>query len=110
MLYSLRNFTVEPATNENIDTEIIAFLPKNSTGYITSKFKTGEINELFYGKHRLCVEILNRSFEDNIEIKKGQSIGFFVAEPENLKFHHVLCKTKAKKKKECYTPKKKEGR
>ena len=110
MLYSLRNFTVEPATNENSDTEIIAFLPKNSTRYITSKFKTGEINELFYGKHRLCVEILNRSFEDNIEIKKGQSIGLFVAEPENLKFHHVPCKTKAKKKKECYTPKKKEGR
>ena len=85
-------------TNKKIDTKVTAFLPNNSRGYITSKLKTDEINELFYGKHRLGLEILNKSFEDNIEIKKEQPIGFFVAEPENLKFQHVPCKTKAKKK------------
>ena len=54
--------------------------------------------ELLYGKHHLSVEILNKFFEDNIEIKKGQPIGFFAAEPENLKFHQVPCKEKTKKK------------
>ena len=37
-------------------------------------------------------EVLNKSFEDNIEIEKGQQIGFFVVESENLKFQHVPCK------------------
>ena len=68
LLYSLRKISIEPATNEKIDIEIFASLPRNSRGYVSSKFKTDEINELFYGKHRLWVEILNKSFEDTIEI------------------------------------------
>ena len=57
------------------------------------------------------MEILNKSFEDNIEVGKGQPIGFFVVEPESLKFHHVLCKTKARKQKEkLYTRQKRNGR
>ena len=48
------------------------------------------------------MEILNKSSEDDIEVEKGQATGFFVVEPENLKFHHVLCKTKAKKEKKNY--------
>ena len=47
------------------------------------------MNELFHGKHRLWVEILNKYFEDHFEIKKGQVLGFLVIEPENLKFQHV---------------------
>ena len=97
-------------TNKKIDTKVTAFLPNNSRGYITSKLKTDEINELFYGKHRLGLEILNKSFEDNIEIKKEQPIGFFVAEPENLKFQHVPCKTKAKKKSYTLKNKRQTGR
>ena len=69
-LYSPRKFTIEPAANKKIDTEVTAFLPKNSRGFITSKFRTDEINEVFYGKHRLRLEILNKPFQDNIEIKK----------------------------------------
>ena len=68
-LYSSRKFTIEPAANEKIDT-VTAFLPKISREFITSKFRTDEINELFYGKHRLWLEILNKCFQDNIEIKK----------------------------------------
>ena len=85
MLYSPRKFTIEPATSEKIDTEVSAFWPKNSKGYITSKFRTDEINELFCAKYCLWIEILNKSFEGNIEIEKGQRIDFFVVEPENLK-------------------------
>ena len=47
LLYSPRKFSVEPATREKIDIEVTAFLPKNSRGYIASKFKTDEITELF---------------------------------------------------------------
>lgn len=39
LLYSPRNFTIGGATNEKTDTEVTALLPKNYTGYITSKFK-----------------------------------------------------------------------
>ena len=54
LLYSSRKFTIDPAVNEKINTEVTAFLPKNSRGFITSKFRTDGIDEPFYGKHRLC--------------------------------------------------------
>ena len=107
LLYSPRKFTIEPATSEKIDTEVSAFLPKNSKGYITSKFRTDEINELFCAKYCLWIEILNKSFEGNIEIEKGQRIDFFVVEPENLKFQHVLFKVNTKKVKKSYISKNK---
>ena len=40
------------------------------TGFVTSRFSSDEINENFHGEYRLWVEILNRSFEDSISIKK----------------------------------------
>ena len=54
------------------------------------------------------MEILNKYFEDNIKIEKGQPIGFFAVESENLKFQHAPCKTKAKKKRQttCWKTKK----
>ena len=66
-----------------------------------------EINELFYGKHRLWVEILNKAFEDPIEVGRSKPLGFLVVEPENSKFHHVPSKKRATKtkNKETYTPK-----
>ena len=76
MLYSRRKLTIAPATSKKIDTEVTAFLPKNSRGYITSKFKTDEINELFYGELFYGWKYLNKSFEDNIEIEKGHPVFF----------------------------------
>ena len=101
--------TIAPATSEKIDTEVTAFLPKNSRGYITSKFKTDEINELFYGELFSGWKYLNKSFEDNIEIEKGHPIVFFVVEPENLKFHHRTSKTMTKKEKKNYMSKNKKA-
>ena len=50
MLYSRMTFTIEPASNKKIDTEVTAFLPRNSKGYIQNlelsklmKFFTGII-------------------------------------------------------------------
>ena len=40
---------------------------------------------------------MNKSFEDQIETKKGQPLGFLVVEPENLKFPHAPPKKKTKK-------------
>ena len=42
-----RNIAIEPASNKKIDTEITAFLARNSKGYITSKCRTNKNNELF---------------------------------------------------------------
>ena len=36
LLYSPRKFTIEPASNKKVDTEMTAFLLRNSKGYITS--------------------------------------------------------------------------
>ena len=41
---------------------------------------------------------MNKFFEDYIEIKKGQPLGFLVVEPENLKFQHVPPKKNKTKK------------
>lgn len=44
------------------------------------------------------MKILNKFFEDPIEIRKGHPLGFVVAEPEHLKFEYVSPKKKIKKK------------
>ena len=67
IIYSPRHIKVELA---RIDTEILAFLPDNSRGFIISTFSSDELKEVFDGEHRLWIEILNRSFEGNIIIKK----------------------------------------
>ena len=99
ILFSPCQFKIEPASYRKIDTEVNAFLPKNSKGFLTSKFRGDEINELFHEKHCLWVEILNKSFEDHIKIKKGQPLGFLVVEPENLEFQGVSQNKKAEKEK-----------
>ena len=106
--FSPRTVKVEPATCRKIDSEVVAFLPQKSKGFFTSIFRGDEINELFSGKYRL--EILNKSFEDSIEIKRNEPLGFLVVEPENLKFQYVPSKKKAPKKgKQTYTPKTKKA-
>ena len=78
MLQSPRKIEIELATNKKIDKGIFTFLSNNSNGYVTSRFRSGAINEFSSGWHRLWLEILNKSFEDTIDIKNGEVIGFFV--------------------------------
>ena len=73
-------------------------LPKNSRGYVRSTNKSGNHNELFCGKHCLGLEILNKSFEDTIQIKE-EVIGFFVTEPKKIKFQHASYIITKKRKK-----------
>ena len=60
----------EPATSTKIDTDIIVLLPKNSKGFITSMLREDKINEFSNEQQQLWVEILNKSFEETLEIKK----------------------------------------
>lgn len=76
----------------------MSFLPKNFRGYVRSTNRSGNINELFCGKHHLWLEILNKSFEDTIQIKE-EVIGFFAVEPEKSKFPNALCNVTKKKDK-----------
>ena len=110
MLYSPGEVNIDPATYRKIDTEVAAFLPQNLKGLHTSKVGGDKINELFHGKHRLWVEILNKSFEDLIEIGRSQPLGFLFIEPENLKFlMHRQKKASKTKNKEKYTSKTKKA-
>ena len=70
IIYSPRHIKIEPASFRRVDTEIVFFLPQNSRGFITSRFNCNKLKEVFDGEHRLWIEILNRSFVDNIVIKK----------------------------------------
>ena len=71
IIYSPRHIKIEPASFRRVDTEIVFFfLPQNSRGFITSRFNGNKLKEVFDGEHRLWIEILNRSFVDNIVIKK----------------------------------------
>ena len=97
-LFTEKIFYWTSDSNEKIDTEVTASFPNNSRGYITSKFKTDEINELFHGKHCLWLEMLNKSFEDNIETKKGQPIGSFCHWTRKLEISVCTVYSKGKKK------------
>ena len=92
VLYSPHKIKIELATCIKIDTEATGILPTESKGFVTSKFRSDKINKRFNGKHRLWVEMLNKSFENYIKIKKGQPLSFLDVEPENLKFQHVPTK------------------
>ena len=70
MLCSPHQFKIEPASCKKIDTEVTAFLPTNSKGFLTSKFGGDKINEVFNEKRRLWIEIIKKSFKDHIKIQK----------------------------------------
>ena len=99
ILYSPRTVKIESATSKRIDTEIIVSLPKNSKGFITSIFRGDEISEFKTDQQRLWVEILNKSYEDTVKIKKNNPLEFVVIEPEHLTFKHEAETKKNKKKK-----------
>ena len=102
LLYAPRNIKVEPTEFQWTDSGILTFIPENARGFVTSKFSEDEINEIWNRNQHLWVDILNKSCELPIEIKKGCVLGFFVAEPGHLKFQYETTTQikKAKKKKQ----------
>ena len=82
LLHTPRNIKICPMKYEREDTEVIVSLLKNSQGYVTSKFRTDKIEEIFCREQRILTGVLNKSLTENIEIKKKSMLGFFVLETE----------------------------
>ena len=70
IIYCPRAIKIEPATSMKIDTEMVVFFPQNSKWFITSIFQGDKINKTYSQKQRLWIEILNKYFEETVEIKK----------------------------------------
>ena len=82
LLYAPRNVNTEPMICIKIDSGILALIPENVRGFLTSKFR--ERNEVWI--QRLWVKILNKLCELPTEIKQDCVLGFFVAELILVKF------------------------
>ena len=80
IVYSPRVVNIESATHVKIDTE------KNSKGFITLLFRGDKIHEFCSDRERLRIEILNKSFEETVKIRKNRPLGFLVIQTEHLKF------------------------
>ena len=75
---------------------MVVVLSRNSKRFVISIFREDEINEICSQKHRLSVNVLNKSFEKTLEIKKNQPLGLLAIEPENLKFEYATANEKKK--------------
>ena len=75
---------------------MVLFLPIRPK-FITSIFKGHDIIESSSEKKRLWVEILNKSFEEELKIDRGSPPGFVAIGPEHLKFNHETQITTTKK-------------
>ena len=87
---------------------MVVVLSRNSKRFVISIFREDEINEICSQKHGLSVNVLNKSFEKTLEIKKNQPLGLLAIEPENLKFEYATANEKKKtdqKKISTYRPK-----
>lgn len=49
---------------------MVGSLPENYQGFFTSIFKADEIEQVSHNEQKLWIGILNRSSEEDIEIKK----------------------------------------
>ena len=78
---------------------MVLFLTKRAK-FNTSLFKGDHISEFRVEKQHLWVEILNKSFEEELKFDKGSPLGYVVIGPEYLKFNHETQTTIKKKKKE----------
>ena len=103
-IFAQKSLVIETADIEKINTELLVDLPENYSAYLTTKFKNQAIKE-FIGpcKKRLWIEILNSSYLNKLNIKKGDLIGCLLFEPnENVNVFYI------RKKKPNYSQKKKD--
>ena len=49
---------------------MVGVLPENYQGFLSSIFKADEIEQVSHNEQKLWIGILNRSSEEDIEIKK----------------------------------------
>ena len=99
-LYSPKKEIIKKADTISIDTEISIKLPENSSAYLVTKFEDQEIIKINGpAKKRLWITLLNESYLNNYQIKKGDKIGYLIIEPSTVKIHYetkqkIIQKTK----------------
>ena len=100
-LYSPKKEIIKKASDTiSIDTEISIKLPENSSAYLVTKFGDQEIIKINGpAKKRLWITLLNESYLNNYQIKKGDKIGYLIIEPSTVKIHYetkqkIIQKTK----------------
>ena len=72
-----------------IDTELSIKLPENSTAFLVTKFEEQEIIKINgLTKKRLWITLLNGSYLNNYQIKKGDDIGYLIIEPSDIKIYY----------------------
>ena len=99
-IFAQKSLVIETADTEKIDTELLVELPENYSAYLTIKFENQNIKE-FIGpcKKSLWIEILNSSFLNKLNIKKGDLIGYLLFKPDKNGNVFYIKKKKKKKKK-----------
>lgn len=107
LIYAHRKLPFPPMQFNRYDTEVTVALPKESSRYFTSKYKTDEIEQISSNLQRIWIRIINKSLTENIVIKRGKVFGFFVLESkskvaikhemETKKHNHVENIKKSKK-------------
>ena len=99
-LYSPKKEIIKKADTISIDTEISIKLPENSSAFLVTKFEDQEIIKIIGpAKKRLWITLLNESYLNNYQIKKGDEIGYLIIEPSTIKIHYetkqkIIQKTK----------------
>ena len=100
MIYSPRKATIERADTLTIDAELSIKLPENSRAFLVTKFEGQDIVKIIGpNKKRLWITLLNESYFNKYQIKKGDVIGYLVIEPENLKVHYEAKEKQPNRKK-----------
>ena len=81
-IFAQKSLVIENADTKNIDTELLVELPENYSAYLTTKFENQSVKE-FIGpcEKRLWIEILNGSYLNKLNIKKGDRSGYLLFEP-----------------------------
>ena len=93
-IFSQRNLIIETADTETFDTELIIEVSKNHTAFLVTKFEGQEIKK-FTGpcRKRLWLTILNQSYSNKLQIKKGDLIGYLLFEPDkNINVYYITHK------------------
>ena len=88
-LYSPKKEIIKKADTISIDTEISIKLPENSSAFFVTKFEDQEMIKINGpAKKRLWITLLNESYLNNYQIKKGDQIGYLIIEPSTIKIHY----------------------
>ena len=89
-IYSPKKATTEKANTLTIDTELSIKLPENSTAFVATKFEGQNIQKIIgpSSKKRVWITLLNESYFNKYQIKKGDVIGYLIVKPDNIKLHY----------------------